>query len=71
MINILVVAQVIPFSLIGGGNLQIHKDAVLMAILSIVTQLLLIFCIVASSIIVKTQSIIKIANAMLYFFTVY
>lgn len=71
MINILVVAKVIPFSLIGGGNLQIYKDAVLMATLSTVIQLLLIICIVASSIIVKTQSITKISNAMLYFFTVY
>lgn len=71
MINILVVAQVIPFSLIGGGNLQFYKDAVLMATLSTVIQLLLIICIVASSIIVKTQSITKISNAILYFFTVY
>ena len=71
MINILVVAQVIPFSLIGGGNLQIYKDAVLMATFSTVIQLLLIICIVASSIIVKTQSITKISNAILYFFTVY
>ncbi len=70
MINILVVAQVIPFSLIGGGNLQFYKDAVLMATLSTVIQLLLIICIVASSI-VKTQSITKISNAILYFFTVY
>lgn len=69
--EILVIARVLPFDIIGGGRLPDYKIAVILALVSIMGQLLLIFCILAASGFFSKAGLVKFARFTLKVFTVY
>lgn len=69
--GILIIMKVLPFNLIGGGRMPDYKSAVILTLFSLVIQLLIIFCTLVSSEIIKLPKLKMGSNIVLIFFTAY
>ncbi|WP_167955566.1 hypothetical protein [Anaerosporobacter faecicola] len=71
LIEVFVIAKVIPYTVIGGGRLSSYEKAVPLAGFSIVVQVILAFAIAISSGIIEHVRCKKVTDWVLRIFTIY
>jgi multisubunit Na+/H+ antiporter MnhF subunit len=71
VLELLVIAKVLPYSIIGGGRLDTYEEAAALAGFSIIVQVVIALCIGVSSNIIRLEKGKKFTNTVLRIFTIY
>lgn len=71
VLELLVIAKVLPYSIIGGGRLDTYEEAAALAGFSIIMQVVIALCIGVSSDIIRLEKGKKFTNTVLRIFTIY
>ncbi len=71
VLELLVIAKVLPYSIIGGGRLDTYEEAAALAGFSIIIQVVIALCIGVSSDIIRLEKGKKFTNTVLRIFTIY
>lgn len=71
VLEVLVIAKVLPYDIIGGGRLDTYEKAAGLAGFSIIIQLALALCIGISSDLISLEKGKKITNVVLRIFSIY
>lgn len=71
VLEVLVIAKVLPYSMIGGGRLDTYEKAAGLAGFSMILQVAIALCIGVSSDIIRFEKGKKVSNMVLRIFTVY
>ena len=71
VLELLVIAKVLPYSIIGGGRLDTYEEAAALAGFSILVQVVIALCIGVSSNIIRLEKGKKFTNTVLRIFTIY
>lgn len=71
VMEVLVLLKVLPYDIIGGGQLESYEKAAVLAGFSIVVQVFLMYCIAVASNILSHKRFQKVAGVILRVFIVY
>lgn|SRR5574344_24086 len=71
LMELLIIFKVLPYDIVMGGKLESYKQAVSMITVNIFILVLLVFCILIDTELIKKVKLMKICNIVIIFFTVY